>query len=74
MEKNNKPILEFFNNNPNTSYEIIFVLGVNFLAMLTITKVCSIYAIGFKKLNNLIIIIYIVIFKNNFFYFHSKNF
>lgn len=31
MEKNNKPIIEFFNNNPNTSYEIIFVLDINYL-------------------------------------------
>ncbi len=30
MEKNNKPILEFFNNNPNTSYEIIFVLDIDY--------------------------------------------
>ena len=31
MEKNNKPILEFFNNNPNTSYEIIFVLDIDYI-------------------------------------------
>lgn len=31
MEKNNKPILEFFNSNPNTSYEIIFVLDIDCL-------------------------------------------
>lgn len=31
MEKNNKPILEFFDNNPNTSYEIIFVLDIDYL-------------------------------------------
>ncbi len=30
MGKNNKPILEFFNNNPNTSYEIIFVLDIDY--------------------------------------------
>ena len=30
MEKNNKPILEFFENNPNTSYEIIFVLDIDY--------------------------------------------
>ena len=30
MEKNNKPILEFFNANPNTSYEIIFVLDIDY--------------------------------------------
>ena len=29
--KNDKPILEFFNNNPNTSYEIIFVLDIDYL-------------------------------------------
>lgn len=28
--KNDKPILEFFNNNPNTSYEIIFVLDIDY--------------------------------------------
>lgn len=31
MERNNKPTLEFFNANPNTSYEIIFVLDIDFL-------------------------------------------
>ena len=30
MEKNNKPILEFFDSNPNTSYEIIFVLDIDY--------------------------------------------
>lgn len=30
MGKNNKPILEFFNNNPDTSYEIIFVLDIDY--------------------------------------------
>jgi len=27
---NNKPILEFFNDNPNKAYEIVFVLDINF--------------------------------------------
>lgn len=31
MEKNNEPVLEFFVNNPNTSYEIIFVLDIDYL-------------------------------------------
>lgn len=30
MTINNKPILEFFNDNPNTSYEIIFVLDIDY--------------------------------------------
>ena len=30
MEKNNKPILEFFDANPNTSYEIVFVLDIDY--------------------------------------------
>ncbi|PUE67300.1 hypothetical protein [Arcobacter lacus] len=28
--KNDKPILEFFNDNPNTSYEIIFILDIDY--------------------------------------------
>lgn len=28
--KNDKPILEFFNDNPNTSYEVIFVLDIDY--------------------------------------------